>query len=264
MTLAQDLAVGGRILARAGTPVPAQSVLERFSVLAVAVSDDWSRGVEPAVPLEDPNRFLELRQAEELVRALVEGVLRNRNQALLPFPYPGYPHWPGVTAALVAAAAALPMGLRLDLVEDAALVALLASGAELPCSLTLRSRGYLAQVTAAEAQELALPSMAPAARAAQAGLRFSRLIFMEGASPEEALEALWADVGRTLSPDVEAGLGAVVLYPPGAEVQLSNGESALVLRHQVSDVRRPLVRLRNGHEVDLLSSYALVIVERKG
>jgi hypothetical protein len=265
LILAEDLVVDGRKLVRAGAPAPAPGQLARFRILAVPVADAWSKGVEPLVPLGDPNRFPAFGDRRALCAALVEDIAVHGQGAVLPFPYPGYPRWRGVVAALVAAACAFGMGMGRDPAEDAAFAAFVkAEGGRVEASEghALRLNGVIDQMDRSPASGDGA-EVVPVAKAAQAGFLFARYMFDEGASAGEALEALWAEVGEGLYPEVRRGLDRIMPYPPGAEVTLSDGRLALVVACTTGDLRRPLVRLPSGDEVDLSASRTLVVVGRR-
>ena len=83
----------------------------------------------------------------------------------------------------------------------------------------------------------------------------SRLPYHEAFSPSEAVEYVMANAGAEFDPDlVDVFLHKIAVYPVGAEVSISDGRTAVVLKNYEEFILRPKIKIiPDGEVIDLKS-----------
>ena len=81
-------------------------------------------------------------------------------------------------------------------------------------------------------------------------------------SPHEVVEYMMGNCGTLFDKQtVDVLLKYVSLYPKGTEVNLSDGRVALVVENSGEHNLRPIVRLKDGEEIDLFRNLSLTITD---
>jgi len=89
----------------------------------------------------------------------------------------------------------------------------------------------------------------------------TKRVYKDAMNPADALEYLMGNSERMFDKDLVATfLEYVAPYPLGVQVELSNGQKALVVKNNRSMLSRPVVRLNSGAKVDLMEHLDITIV----
>lgn len=90
----------------------------------------------------------------------------------------------------------------------------------------------------------------------------TKRVYKPAMNPADALEYLMANTGTMFDKQlVEIFIQYVAPYPIGVTVELSNGQTALVLKNNRDMLSRPVVKMENGEEINLLDSLDITIVK---
>ena len=81
-------------------------------------------------------------------------------------------------------------------------------------------------------------------------------------SPHEVVEYMMGNCGTLFDKEtVDVLLKYVSLYPKGTEVNLSDGRIALVIENSGEHNMRPIVRTKDGEDIDLFNNLSLTIMD---
>lgn len=90
----------------------------------------------------------------------------------------------------------------------------------------------------------------------------TKRVYKDAMNPADALEYLMGNAERMFDKELVAiFLEYVAPYPLGVQVELSNGQKALVVKNNRSMLSRPVVRLNSGAKVDLMEHLDITIVK---
>ncbi len=90
----------------------------------------------------------------------------------------------------------------------------------------------------------------------------TKRVYKVAMNPADALEYLMGNAERMFDKElVTTFLEYVAPYPLGVQVELSNGQKALVVKNNRSMLSRPVVRLNSGARVDLMEHLDITIVK---
>ena len=90
----------------------------------------------------------------------------------------------------------------------------------------------------------------------------TKRVYKDAMNPADALEYLMGNAERMFDKELVATfLEYVAPYPLGVQVELSNGQKALVVKNNRNMLSRPVVRLNSGAKVDLMEHLDITIVK---
>ena len=90
----------------------------------------------------------------------------------------------------------------------------------------------------------------------------TKRVYKDAMNPADAMEYLMANTGKMFHKDlVGTFMEYVAPYPLGVQVELSTGQTAIVVRNNRNMLSRPVVRLDGGATVDLYERLDITIVK---